>query len=55
MIDENRGKDGRFLRGHQLQNSRDAITGRFIAKSKETATVEDKVDKLLAKMETEND
>ena len=50
-----RDSKGRFLRGNQPLTLRDATTGRFIAKSKETATVEEKVDKLLAKMETEND
>jgi len=46
-----RDSKGRFVRGHKASNPKDKTTGRFIAKSKETATVEDKVDKLLAKME----
>jgi len=45
-----RDEKGRFLCGNKSLTPRDETTGRFIAKSKETATVEDKVDRLLAKM-----
>ena len=60
MIDENRGKDGRFLRGNKPSNLQDKTTGRFIAKSmvKSEDEYEKKsreLNKFLKSLETENE